>query len=704
MSAAPVVLRAAGVMLVLDVSGPKVPRVVYWGADLGELPADVLAVLAPAAALAATNDPVTVTLLPVQADGWVGRPGLSGHRDGAFPYARPVLTEPVTVRGNGISVRAADAGAGTALSTELELTPEGVLRLRHTLTNTGDTPYTVERLDALLPVPARAGELLDFTGRWPREKSPQRGGFPHGVHLRENRRGRTGHDSTGLLVAGTDGFGFRHGEVWGVHVGWSGNHSHLAQRIPEGFAALGGGELLGPGEVRLAPGDSYATPWAYFVWSGDGLDGLGARLHRYLRARPAHPRTPRPLVLNTWEAVYFDHRLDRLTRLADVAAGIGVERFVLDDGWFLHRRDDHAGLGDWYVDPAVWPDGLHPLVKHVKSLGMQFGLWVEPEMVNPDSDLARAHPDWLLAAPGREPMPARNQFVLDIARPEAFGYILERLDALVGEYGIDYFKWDHNRDLLEPVHDGHAGVHEQTLATYRLMDELRARHPGLEIESCSSGGARIDYGILGRTDRVWASDTNDALERQAIQRWTGLLLPPELVGSHVGPEESHTTGRTAELGFRTVTALFGHAGIEWDVTSCSPEELDRLTAWIALYKRLRPLLHSGDVVRADHPDPSAWLYGVVSGDRAEAVYAYAKLTTGTDIIPAPLRLPGLDPARTYRVRVPAEVPAPPGLARSQPPWYTDGGATVAGAVLSGIGLPAPLLNPSQAVLLEVQAI
>jgi alpha-galactosidase len=691
-------------MLVLDVSGPKVPRVVYWGADLGDLPGDVLPVLVPAAALAATNDPVTLTLVPVQADGWIGRPGLSGHRDGGFTYARPTLTEPVSVQDNGISVRAADAEAGIALSTELDLTPEGVLRLRHTLTNTGDGAWTVERLDALLPVPARAGELLDFTGRWPREKAPQRNGFPHGTHLRENRRGRTGHDGTGLLVAGTDGFGFRSGEVWGVHVGWSGNHTHLAQRIPEGLGVLGGGELLGPGEVRLAPGESYATPWAYFVWSGEGLDGLGARLHRYLRARPNHPRTARPLVLNTWEAVYFDHRLDRLTKLADVAAGIGVERFVLDDGWFLHRRDDHAGLGDWYVDPAVWPDGLHPLVKHVKSLGMQFGLWVEPEMVNPDSDLARAHPDWLLAAPGREPMPARNQFVLDIARPEAFAYILERLDLLVGEYGVDYFKWDHNRDLLEPVHDGHAGVHEQTLATYRLMDELRSRHPDLEIESCSSGGARIDYGILGRTDRVWASDTNDALERQAIQRWTGLLLPPELVGSHVGPEHSHTTGRTAELGFRTATALFGHAGIEWDVTSCSPEELDRLTAWIRLYKRLRPLLHTGDVVRADHPDPSAWIHGVVSGDRTQAVYAYVRLTTGAEIIPAPLRLPGLDPARVYRVAIPAEVPAPAGIALRQPPWYTDGGATVAGAVLTGIGLPAPLLNPSQAVLLELQAI
>ena len=264
---------------------------------------------------------------------------------------------------------------------------------------------------------------------------------------------------------------------------------------------------------------------------------------------------PRPVVLNTWEAVYFDHRLDRLTALADTAAELGVERFVLDDGWFRHRRDDTAGLGDWYVDEDVWPDGLHPLVNHVRGLGMEFGLWVEPEMVNPDSDLARAHPEWVREAP-----PWRNQQVLDIAQPDAYAYLLERLDALVSEYAIDFLKWDHNRDLV-------GGAHAQTLAAYRLLDELRERHPALEIESCSSGGSRVDLGILARTDRVWASDTNDALERQAIQRWTQLLLPPELVGSHVGPPRAHTTGRTHDLSFRVATALFGHFGIEWDINA-----------------------------------------------------------------------------------------------------------------------------------------
>ncbi len=323
----------------------------------------------------------------------------------------------------------------------------------------------------------------------------------------------------------------------------------------------------------------------FFVWSGDGLDGLAARLHEHLRARPSHPHSPRPVVLNTWEACYFDLAVDRVRALATTAASVGVERFVIDDGWFRGRRDDTAGLGDWYVDEQRFPDGLHPIVDHVRALGMQLGLWVEPEMANLDSDLIREHPSWLLdvafendSVEGRSAPEWRGQHVLDVAQPEVSAYLLERLDALVTEYAIDFLKWDHNRDLHAAQHLDRTGtsgvrrvpgVHPQTAAVYALLDELRRRHPGLEIESCSSGGARVDLGVLARTDRVWASDTNDAIERQQIQFWTANLLPPELVGSHVGGPQSHTTDRVLDLPFRLATSLFGHAGIEWDLTSCS---------------------------------------------------------------------------------------------------------------------------------------
>lgn len=269
----------------------------------------------------------------------------------------------------------------------------------------------------VLPVSPVATELFDLAGRWGRERAPQRAPLVVGTHARENRRGRTGPDAPLVLAAGTAGFGTRGGEVWAVHVAWSGNHVSYAERLSTGAAVLGGGELLLPGEIVLAAGESYTGPWVYAAHSADGLDGIAARCHTHLRARRHHPRRPRPVVLNTWEAVYFDHDLARLTELARLAAEVGVERYVLDDGWFRHRRDDTAGLGDWYVDEAVWPDGLHPLVDAVRGLGMEFGLWVEPEMVNPDSDLARAHPEWLLATGGRRPLPSRNQQVLDSGRP-----------------------------------------------------------------------------------------------------------------------------------------------------------------------------------------------------------------------------------------------------------------------------------------------
>jgi alpha-galactosidase len=336
---------------------------------------------------------------------------------------------------------------------------------------------------------------------------------------------------------------------------------------------------------------------------------------------------------------------------------------------------------------------------------MEFGLWVEPEMVNLDSDLARAHPDWILATGGRLPPSSRQQQVLDLGRPDAYDYILGRLDALLAEYPIAYLKWDHNRDLIDAggAPDGTPGVHAQTLAVYRLVDELRSRHPGVEIESCSSGGARIDLGILELTDRVWTSDTNDPLERQQIQRWTAQLLPPELVGSHVGASHAHTTGRTHDVAFRAGTALFGSFGIEWDLTAATDRERAELAAWVAFYKQVRELVHTGTVVRAAPYDPSFAVHGVVAPDRSDALFALVQLTTPETSVPGVVRLPGLDPARRYRVRLqpPGDTPAVRGL--RPPAWLADG-VTLPGAVLEHVGVAAPALFPEQLLLVRAEAV
>jgi alpha-galactosidase len=701
-------LRAGGVSLALDAgrgAGAPLPVVLHWGADLGAgLDGQALAAaLVPAAAHSAVDRPVRRRLLPMPADGWRLRPGLAGARADGGGWSPRFTVASIEVADDqaGAVVEATDAQAGLEVRVELRLHPSGVLELRQALGNLGPAPYLLSWLAATLPLPARAVELLDLTGRWCRERIPQRHQLPHGAWVREARHGRTGHDATLVLAAGSPGFGFRSGEVWGLHLAWSGDAVHWAERNPDGHAGLGAAELLGPAEVVLAPGERYQSPPVYAVYSAEGLDGLSAAYHRFLRDRPGHPRTPRPVVLNTWEAVYFDHRLDRLAELAEVAARLGVERFVLDDGWFGNRRNDTAGLGDWYVAADVWPEGLNPLIGHVRGLGMEFGIWVEPEMVNPDSELFRAHPDWVLSPPGRLPEPWRNQQVLDLANPDCFAFLRDRLDALLADHDIAFLKWDHNRDLIEAGHAGRPGVRAQTLAVYRLLDELRRRHPGVEIESCASGGGRVDLGILERTDRVWASDTNDALERQHIQRWTGLLLPPELVGSHVGPHRSHTTGRVHGLAFRVATALFGHFGIEWDIASASREDQEALAEAIACYKRLRPLLHGGRVVRADHPNPAAYLHGVVAPDRSEALFAYVQLAASAFETPGQARLPGLDPGRVYRV-APLQVAGAPETKQAVAPrWLEAGGTALGGRVLAEVGLPLPVLRPEQALLLHL---
>ncbi len=717
-------LRAGGVSVVIDATAGRLPAIVHWGAALPPMDAEQAAALVAAAVpVIASNNadvPPRVAVLPEHHTGWTGRPGLVGSRDGrqwspAFRVTS-VLVDGAAVRGF------ADLGAASAafaaddvegqlrLLLVIELLATGLLRVRATVTNLAEEEYTVDGLTPSLAVPADAVELLDFGGRHNQERVPQRTALHTGVHLRENRKGRTGPDSAYVLHAGPAGFGFATGRVHAVHTAWSGNHIHYAERALTGETLLGGGELLLPGEIRLAAGESYTSPWLYGSF-GEGLDEVAHRFHRHLRARPRPVSAQRPVTLNVWEAVYFDHDRDRLLDLADRAAEVGVERFVLDDGWFGGRRSDDAGLGDWVVSDEVWPAGLHPLVDRVRTLGMQFGLWFEPEMVNPDSDVARAHPEWIMAARREWPIEARRQQVLNLGIPGAYAHVKGQILALLDEYDIGYIKWDHNRDLIEAgtqTDGGRPGVHAQTLAFYRLLDEIRAAHPDLEIESCSSGGARIDLAVLERTDRVWVSDNIDPHDRQRMLRWTGQLLPPEYLGSHIASGRSHVTGRIHDLGFRAGTAIFGHLGIEWDLAQASPEELAQLREWIGYYKEQRAFLLTGTMVRMDDLSDGAGgpvhLHGVVAPDRSRALFAFAPADS---LYPNPaprLRFRGLDPDRAYRVRPVLVGGEPSGL--QPPPWWGGPeypGAVFLGAALEAPGVAAPVVHPDQVVLLRIDA-
>lgn len=724
-------LRRGGTSLLLDIDAASLPSVLYWGEDLGDLSDEdcrsIARGLRPSIVSGGADVPARLSLVPLQADGWVGVPGIDGSRpggDGAFAALRTVDVQPlggdVDPGSVGVAVSAEDDGAGLSLSIDLELTASGLLRMRAALTNTGADDYEVRSLLLALPLPSNEDRVVDQTGRHLRERDTVTHEFTIGTHERTTRVGRAHAGSTihGTCRRGTD---WRSGSTHYAHVGWSGNTRTVVERNPLGQRALICGELLMGGEVILGTGDTYRTPWVYATW-GAGFDEAATRFHDFLRARPTHPTSVRPVTLNAWEAVYFDHSIDRLLALVDAAARVGVERFVLDDGWFSSRRDDTSGLGDWTVSDEVWPRGLAPLADAVHGHGMQFGLWFEPEMVNIDSDLARAHPEWILAPKGRMPRVVRHQQVLDLANPDAYRHVLTQMLAVLDSVRVDYIKWDFNRDLYEVLSPltGAPSYHAQTLATYALMRDITDAHPEIEIESCAGGGGRIDLGIMEHAVRVWGSDCIDPIERIQIEEGTSLLLPPELVGSHIASTTSHTTGRMLQLSLRAGVALFSHMGIEWDLTAVSEQEIVDLGAWVRLHKDLRGLVHSGRVVHGDHEDPQLHVRGAVGDD--DAVYAVTRLAT-SQVRPAQaLRLPELPgdaPRYRFEILTPEGVPAELFFTRfDDGAWWApeswEGehdsreftGADLSSIVLpragaTKIGVQLPELFPQQTLLLRV---
>jgi alpha-galactosidase len=687
------------VVLVGGASG-ELAAIQYWGADLGDdIDLDAMTQALSAHIGQSSSDVVPrFSLIPQESEAYLGHPGLSGSRGvtGWSPQLR--LTSMSETEPGVALIEAEDAVAALGVQSRLELTASGVLLLSHLVTNLGDDAYTLHELAAVLPVPAAAAEILDFAGRWSLERQPQRHTGTFGTYVRELRHGRTGFDAPIVMAAGSPGFGNRHGEIWAVHFGWSGNARVWFEHASQGPRSLAAAELFTAAGTELMPGNSYQTPILYGAYSAVGLDGISSRFHRYVRSRARHPVSARPVVFNTWEAVYFNQNLAQLSQLADLASSVGAERFVLDDGWFLGRRNDQAGLGDWQVDESIWPGGLGPLISHVRGTGMDFGLWVEPEMVNPDSDLYRAHPDWILQVAGHPPHTWRNQFALDVSRAEVYDYLLTSLDALLSDYDIAYLKWDHNRDIFDAAGPSGAASGPDTVrSVYRLLDELRRRHPDVEIESCSSGGARIDLGILERTDRVWGSDTNDALDRQSIQRWTSMVLPFELIGGHVGAPTAHVTGRTHRLALRAVTSMFGSFGIEWDISSASEAERGELAIYIALYKRFRGLLHSGTAVHADLDDDNSVLYGVVSADGREALYAYVQLRSGKSPVPETCRLPGLMQETHYSV---SQVMLPADSHATELAGWLSEPLVLPGRFLQQAGLALPVMRAETPLLIH----
>jgi alpha-galactosidase len=697
-------LRRGGTSVVVDLTPEAGPAMIHWGEALSS-EASTLRALAIAARpqrpTGGLDRPSLPALVPTAAGGWAGTPGWAGHRAGRS-FSTLFTLESVDVGARGDEARLLMTDREAMLSAELQLRVDeaGLLWQCLAVRNTGDDAYTVNSAQLSFEVPSDAREILDTAGRWSRERAPQRLPFAIGSHVRESRRGRPGSDATLLLAAGRPGFGFEAGRVHAVHLAWSGNYRLAAERGVEGSAVLTAGELIEAGEVILLSGAEYRTPWAVGSW-GDGLSELSHRFHRTIREQPHRAARPRPITFNTWEAVQFDHDTDRLLTLVDLAAEVGMERFVLDDGWFLGRRHDRVGVGDWDVDPEVWPQGLHPLVDRIVAAGMEFGLWIEPEMVSSDSELARRHPDWMLRARRELPPTVRGQQVLDLTHPSAYQHVVDHIDRLLDEYPIASLKWDHNRDLLDAGDGpgGRARSHAQTEALYRMLDEVRRKHPGLEIESSASGGARIDLGILSRVDRVWTSDSLDPLERLPIQRYTGLVVAPEMLGAHVTVDP--TSRGPAAVALSAMVAMLGHFGIECDLANLTSAELETLRTWIGIAKQLRDLVRNGVRVDVDDVDPGLDVRGVVAADRGRAVFTIVQVQSGPSAPPGRVRLPGLDPDLTYRLRTLGGTPLD-GLGRTPLEW-ADQPLALTGRELEAVGIRPPILRPRSGLAIELVA-
>ncbi|HEX5588703.1 MAG TPA: alpha-galactosidase [Candidatus Limnocylindrales bacterium] len=529
-----------------------------------------------------------------------------------------------------------------------------------TLANRGDRRLVIRTaMSAALDLPDGPWDVLGFSGAWARERHPHRAPLLPGRRSVGSLRGATGHQqdpSLFLLRPGTDE---THGEGLALSLVYSGNFLAEVEVGPRGSTRARIGLHPDGFAWILEPGASFTTPEAVVAWSADGIAGLSDTLHGLYRERLATGvwrDRPRPVLLNSWEGVYFDFDHARLVEMARASADLGVELFVLDDGWFGERDSDTSSLGDWVVDRRKLPDGLGPLAADIEALGLRFGLWIEPEMVSPRSRLFAAHPDWAIGVPGRPRTESRQQLVLDLSRPEVVDHLEAAIAAILDSAAISYIKWDMNRNITEPYGGGLPAdrqgefFHRYLLGAYELWRRLTTRFPEVLFESCAGGGGRFDPGMLAYAPQAWTSDDTDAIERLAIQWGASHVYPLSSMAAHVSAVPNHQVGRVTPLASRAAVAFFGVFGYELDPRRLSDAERAEVRAQVAFYREHREVFQFGRFIRLRSPlgrDDAAWM--VVAPDGRTAIVAHVRILERPVPPPDRLRLRGLDPDRTYRV-------------------------------------------------------
>ena len=660
-------LDGGGASYVFGVNSRGELQQLYWGGRLGAT--DTFPQAAPLPEWASFDSSYNNT--PQEYAGWgaglFAEPALKvtfadGNRDLVLHYASH------TVKANGFDIVLKDVKRKVAVTLHYAVDPEtGILARWATIENGEALSVTVEQAAAAAWALPPAHYTLNYlTGRWAGEWTLNQEAVRQGARVIESRRGSTGHQANPWFAIAAGAAQEEQGEVWFGALAWSGSwritveQDQLDQvRVTGGFNPFDFGYVLHPGQTL-------ETPIFYGGYSANGMGGASRLLHHFELAHVL-PRTaategqplprPRPVIYNSWEATEFAVTEAGQMELAEKAAALGIDRFVMDDGWFGQRKDDHAGLGDWYVNKEKFPNGLKPLIDKVHALRMDFGLWVEPEMVNPNSDLYRKHPEWVLNFPLRPRTEQRNQIILNLARPDVRAYVLGFLDKLLTENDIAFLKWDYNRNWSEPGWDQLAPAEQKkvyvefTRNLYAILAELRHRHPKVEIESCSGGGGRVDLGILRYTDEVWPSDNTDPFDRLTMQDGFTYAYTPQVMMAWVTDSPHWLNKRTTTLTYRMLSSMQGSLGIGANISKWSAEEAATAKTLIAAYHQVQPTIVQGDLYRLISPQDGSEFSATqtVRADKGQSVvFAFIHSTQEKRGFPR-LKLKGLDPAAQYTI-------------------------------------------------------
>ena len=560
--------------------------------------------------------------------------------------------------------------------------------------NTGGKKIKINSAQSLaMDIDGQKFDIISLHGTWARERHIRRRPLYEGIFSVESTRGATSHSSAPFAALCHKSTDENHGEAYGFSLCYSGNHKISAEVDTFGSVRIMAGINPFGFEYSLEPDECFTTPEAICVYSNAGLNGMSHCFHKMCRnhlGKCTDREIKRPLLINSWEAMYFNMSEEIIENFVSNCKGLGIDTFVLDDGWFGHRDSDNSSLGDWFVDKRKFPNGLHNVIKACKKNGMNFGLWFEPEMISRDSELFKKHPDWCIHAENIEPTESRRQLVLDFSRPEVVDCIYNQVAALLEEYDISYVKWDMNRNItdngssyLNPEHQGEVS-HRYILGVYELMQRLTDKFPNVLFEGCAGGGGRLDYGILYYMPQFWTSDDTDAIERLKIQYGTSLLFPPSVMTAHVSACPNHQTGRTVSFKTRGDVAQMCNFGYELDIAKLKDSEKEEIKAQVELHKKIEPAIMDGDFYRLESPfenDYCSWQ--LVSADKKSSFVLFASKLAMPQAAGLFVKLKGLDPEKEYAV-------APLGI-------------TAHGKTLMNGGLPIPTYGDFNTKLFQIYA-